>query len=85
MIWKGFMKIYHWNGMNLTWKVGNGKNVLVGIDAILGLEENFQLSPYITNYLADISYFTLAHIKWPICHEQGKLLLVYYKRYGFCS
>ena len=51
-IWKGFMKPYHWVGQFITWKVGNGKNVLVGINPIIGLEDDHKISPYVTNYLA---------------------------------
>ena len=51
--------------MNLTWKVGNGRNVIVGIDSINGLGNDFKLLDHITNYLADIGYYTLAHIKRP--------------------
>ena len=39
-IWKGFLKNYLLIGMNLTWKVGNGMNVIVGIDPTIGLGEN---------------------------------------------
>ena len=60
------MKIYHWVGEHPTWKVGNGRNVLFGIDPIIGLGNDFKLSSYITNYLAEIGYFTLAHIRRPI-------------------
>ena len=52
--------------MHLTWKVGNGRNVSIGIDFIIGLGDYFKLPEQITKYLADISYFTLAHIKRPI-------------------
>ena len=52
-------------GKDLTWRVGDGKNVMVGIYPILGLGENFQLSPYILDYLEEIGYFTLAHIRRP--------------------
>ena len=55
-ICRGFMKIYLWIGKDLTWKVGNGKDVMVGIDPILGLGENFQLSPFILSYLGEIGY-----------------------------
>ena len=61
------MKTYHCIGMHLTLKVGkctkNSRNALVGIDPIIGLGDDFKISPHITNYLVDIAYFTLAHIR----------------------
>ena len=65
-IWKGFMNLYHWVGQFLTWQVCNEKHVLVGIDPIIGLEDDYKLIPYVTNYLAEMGYYTLAHIKKPI-------------------
>ena len=62
-IWKGFLKIYHMIGLNLCWKVGNGRNMMVGIDPIIGLGEDYKLSTHILNYMANIGYFTLTHIR----------------------
>ena len=52
--------------MKLCWKVGNGKNIKVGIDPIIGIEEDYKLSSNILNYLDDIGYTTLAQIRRPI-------------------
>ena len=65
-IWKGFLKIYHRIGMNLHCKVGNGRSVMVGIDPIIGPGEDLKFSTHITNYLAKIGYYTLAHIRRPL-------------------
>ena len=36
VIWKGFLLTLPWLGRSLAWQVGNGHDVLVGIDPILG-------------------------------------------------
>ena len=37
MIRKGFLKVYHWIGMYLTWKVGNGENVLEKVKTLISV------------------------------------------------
>ena len=44
-------KSYMWIGRGLLWKVGNGSNVLVGIDRIIGHGESFTLSRFLMDYL----------------------------------
>ena len=39
-IWKGFLLTLPWLGRNLAWQVGNGKNVLLGIDPIVGVSNS---------------------------------------------
>ena len=43
-LWSGFIKAYMWLGRGLNWNVGLVSNVLIGIDPIIGMEENYQLS-----------------------------------------
>ena len=62
----GFTKVYNRASLNLCWKVGNCKNIIVGNDPIIGLEEDYKLSSNISNYLVDIGYTTLAQIRRPI-------------------
>ena len=38
VIWKGFLHTLSWVGCGLTWKVGNGEDIFVGIDPIMGTE-----------------------------------------------
>ena len=67
-IWKGFIKTII--SLHLCWKVGNSRNIMVGIDPIIGLEEDYKLSSNILNYLVDIGYTTLAQIRRPICRNR---------------
>ena len=38
VIWKGFLRTVSWVGCGLAWQVGNGEDIRVGIDLILGTE-----------------------------------------------
>ena len=49
----------------MTWKVVNGANVLVGVDPVIGNEENYLLPPPLLYYLAELGFFSLTHIKRP--------------------
>ena len=65
------MKTYLLVGEHLTWKVGNGRNVIVGIDPIIRLIDDFNISSYITNYLEDIGYYALSDIRRKFLVNQG--------------
>ena len=41
VIWNGFVKVFGWINKALSWKVGNGTSVHVGVEAIVGLEKSF--------------------------------------------
>lgn len=43
-IWRGFLKVYDWIANDICWRVGNGCSCLIGVDPVLGLEENYRLS-----------------------------------------
>ena len=40
IIWNGFIKTITWLGKCLSWKVGDGQDVLIGTDTIVGISEN---------------------------------------------
>ena len=42
-IWKGFFLSLPWLGRHLAWQVGNGKNVLLGIDPIVGFSDSLMI------------------------------------------
>ena len=61
----GFLKAYAWMCEGLCWKVGRGTNILVGIDPVIRVEENYLLSPFILDHLLGPSYITLDQNKHP--------------------
>ena len=36
MIWSSMMKVIHWLKKGISWNIGNGKNILIGIDPSIG-------------------------------------------------
>ena len=59
LIWKGFIKTLHWIGKGLIWQVGDGSEVRVGADPIVGLGCSFILSDELRSYLEDYGICTL--------------------------
>ena len=60
VIWKGFLQTLSWVGCGLSWKVGNGEDIRVGIDPIMGTEELVVLPQELRDYLEDYGIVTLA-------------------------
>ena len=60
MIWKGFRQTLPWLGSCLSWLVGNGHDVLLGIDPIVGTQDPFTLPMELREYLEDLDIITLA-------------------------
>ena len=63
--WNGFLRAFCWISRGLSWKVGNRTHVLVGIDHVIGNEDNYILSHFLFEYLVDLGFLTLTHIKRP--------------------
>ena len=47
----GFVKAFSWIRRGLSWKVGMGTNVLVGIDRAIGIGDNYIMSHFLLDYL----------------------------------
>ena len=54
IFWRGFVQILPWMGSYLAWKVGDGKNILLGIDPIVGIQSSFSLPEDLRTYLEDL-------------------------------
>jgi len=52
-------------GSWLSWKVGNGKQVILGTDSILGSDEIFIFSSALISILSENGFKTLEHIERP--------------------
>ena len=59
-IWKGFLLTLPWLGRHLSWQVGNGKSVLLGIDLIVGISNSLMIPQGLHEYLEDLDIVTLA-------------------------
>ena len=57
----GFIKTIPWLGKCLSWKVGNGKDIVIGLDPVIGsslclfFDQDFRI------YLRDYGILTLQH------------------------
>ena len=53
IIWNGFIRLIGWINKSLSWKVGCGNAVIVGVDSLTGMEEMYTLSEPLISYLCD--------------------------------
>ena len=56
------MNTIHWIGRGLLWKVGNGQEVYVGVDPIVGMDRDYILSFDLRTYLEDYGISTLDQV-----------------------
>ena len=61
VIWKGFLHTLSWLGKCLAWKVGNGQDILMVIDLIIGMHSPSVLPFGLKEYLEDLGISTLSH------------------------
>ena len=63
VIWKGFLQTLPWLGRSLSWQVGNGHDVLIGIDPIIGAPSSLSLPAGLLEFLEDLDITTLSHAR----------------------
>ena len=66
VIWKSFIKNFHWIRKWTSWDIGNDKNVCIGIDPFLGDNGNYEFSVEILEHLEGTGLKNLSQIKIPI-------------------
>ena len=59
--WNGFVRVFIWISKALSWKVGNGKLIILGVDQIMGLDDSYVLSPELVECLHDYVMYSLNH------------------------
>ena len=59
IIWNGFLSTIHWIGYGLSWQVGNGRQIKVGADPMVGMDCSYILSDELRHYLLDYGISTL--------------------------
>ena len=57
------MQTVFWVGCGLAWQVGNGEDIRIGIDPIIGTENLVVLPQGLRDYLEDYSIITLAQAR----------------------
>ena len=60
VIWRGFLQTLPYLGRGLSWQVGDGSNIHLGIDPIMEANLSLSLPPDLLNFLADLNINTLA-------------------------
>ena len=60
VIWKGLIQTLPWIGKCLAWHVGNGMDILLGIDPIVGTLHIPELPSNFRAYLEDLGIATLS-------------------------
>lgn len=61
-IWNGFMKLYCWLADGSRWKVGDGTEVAIGIDPIIGINDPLVFSQGLLRIIREKGYFTFNSI-----------------------
>ena len=70
VFWRGFIQIIPWLGRYLAWNVGNGRDIQVGVDPLIGNSHTFLLPDGLRTYLEDLDIISLAqaHNSLPDAH-----------------
>ena len=63
VIWKGFLLTLPWLGRSLAWQVGNGHDVLIDIDPIIGALNSHSLLARFREFLEDLDITTLSQAR----------------------
>ena len=60
IIWRGFLQTLPWLGRHLAWQVGNGSDILIGVDSIISAHSSFILPEELRSYPEDLDICTLS-------------------------
>jgi len=71
IMWRGFIHTLPWMGTHMAWQVGNGDNILLGIDPIVGSHSSFILPEDLRSYLEDLNICTLSHAHNSLINAQS--------------
>ena len=59
IVWRDFVKHFHWIGQLVAWKIGNRRLVHVGIDPFIGGEDSYLHLDLMVRYLNSLGIHTL--------------------------
>ena len=51
----------HWMGCHLSWQVGNGRDIIIGTNPVIGIPISLHFPEGLRSYLDDLDIKTLAH------------------------
>ena len=60
IIWRGFIQTLPWLGGHLAWQVGNGNDIWIGVDPIIGAPSSSTLPEELRSFLEDLDIYTLS-------------------------
>ena len=60
IIWRGFIQNLLWLGGHLAWQVGNGIDIWIGVDLIVGNSSPYSLPAELRSFLEDLDIRTLS-------------------------
>ena len=60
IIWRGFIQTLPWLGRHLAWKVGNGNDIWIEVDPIIGDPSSSTLPKELRSFLEDLDICTLS-------------------------
>ena len=60
IIWRGFLETLPWLGSFLAWQVGDGKDITIGVDPIIGAHSSYILPEELRTFLEDLDISTLS-------------------------
>ena len=60
-----------WMGTHMAWQVGDGENILLGIDPIVGSQSSFSLLEDLRSYLEDMNICTLSQAQNSLHNAQS--------------
>ena len=76
IFWNGFIKTIPWLGKCLSWKVGNGHDIVIGSDLVIGSSSCLFFNQDFRSYLRDYGILTLQHAQNPFTDSQSYWITV---------
>ena len=69
-IWRGFLQTLPWLGSHLAWQVGNGNDILIGIDPVIGVPPSLTLPVELRSFLEDLDINILSQARNTLLDSQ---------------
>ena len=70
-MWRVFLQTLPWMGNHLAWQVGDGENILLGVDPIVGSHSSFSVPEDLRSYLMDLNIGTLSQTHNSLSNSQS--------------
>ena len=60
IIWRGFLQTLPWLDRHLAWQVGNGKDIMIGVDPVINVPSSHNLLEELRTFMEDLDISTLS-------------------------